>query len=469
MASIRTRELIRKLNDFTPGSPFARALESSPLPRLDHRALKAEVSRYQSDFERGEQRVLDGVLPVLAATPDSLASADDLRALARRADPLGTARTGNRFRLTGEEAEWIHDFVRKGRPAGKPWLSPDGLTLFQLHDDGYVRGYARDTGEQQWEVELGGPSGMREAPAMSADGKSLLVVNQKSLSGAGKLWRVDLERQELSWEQPLPAGAKLSGPFLSADGKVRVTEEGSSVLRTFEAATGQEAPALTLSAPVTQYTPPMLVSPDGKTLYLFEKAGAQTTVTLRAVDASTGEARWQFEMEALYHHARGLSPDGKTIYLGTNPPRALDARTGQLKWTGEKWTGILDRDHFTQELVESPDGKWLALPGNEALDLCDPSTGAVRRRIFPEDREASFTSASFTADGLAVVAHATDGSFLRVELASGGVTPLGPAKGPSDYAPYSNNFSIAPGERWAYVSDWDRSWAIELEPRERST
>jgi WD40 repeat protein len=456
--TIRASYLSRLLNAATPGSGFARELATAPDRRLDHGELRAAVDRYRSGFERGEQRVLDAVLPHLDS-PDLFGGGGLQPGFELGLQPQPSS---SRFRLTGKEVAWKRewDTYSGERPFGTPILSPDGRCLYQIHEDHTLRAHSREGGEELWRLKLESPNFMG-ATSISPDGKRLVVVARSPFddSPPGTLWVIDLEHQKIAWSLEAESGQQWGSVQLTRDGKLQLAQSKSAQLRTFELQSGAEAESIALPAIPTGDAP--LMGGADRSVVMIGHSPAEhwrSSQTHSATDTLTGETLWTRDEGTSYAYARCLSPDGETLYVGGNSLTAVGVRTGQVEWE------VPMRESLWKPLQASPDGLHLVTPGRE-LRIFDAGSGELVRTVKPEDPSAEFPWARFTADGQAVLARDSKGRFMRVAIDDGEVTLLGP-KDTTALSTFSCDHTLDPLEKWAYTCDTGKLWAVELTPRE---
>jgi WD40 repeat protein len=181
---------------------------------------------------------------------------------------------------------------------------------------------------------------------------------------------------------PLPPGAvarmgtiRLRGAServtFSPDGKQVISTDWLSI-RTWETATGKPLKRTPLQTTEAQGIPRFdecLLTADGKTLVAAAKD------TLYIWDAATGRERRRISEEKLFAHALAVSPDGRTLAVGTftrrpgNPIRLWDTKTGEAK------PPLRGHDEGIIALEFSPDGKTLASSSwDGTVRLWDPAT-----------------------------------------------------------------------------------------------
>jgi RNA polymerase sigma factor (sigma-70 family) len=118
-----------------------------------------------------------------------------------------------------------------------------------------------------------------------------------------------------------------------------------------------------------------------------------------------------------------VSPDGKILVTTSEYTlRAWSLETGKLLYQIKEEYGF--------HSVFSPDGKWLAVPGKEAVFLRDPATGRKLRRIPAEGalpRQADVLA--FSADGRQLAAGIGEGELLVFDTATGKQTARLDARG----------------------------------------
>ena len=140
------------------------------------------------------------------------------------------------------------------------------------------------------------------------------------------------------------------------------------------------------------------VSPYASTAVVWDldSAGEQVVVKVRAVDSASAVA---------------LSPDGSTVYLGTQHPpsvAAYSAANGRLRMQVDLPGGLLQ---------VSPDGRLLAVGAASDVVLLDASTGAEVRRL--RGHSEPVTALRFSGAGFWIAAGSRDRSTMVWDVGTG--------------------------------------------------
>ena len=139
------------------------------------------------------------------------------------------------------------------------------------------------------------------------------------------------------------------------------------------------------------------------------------TSTLQALDLSTGDTRWQIDLEDYLALGNLLSHDNNTVYL-SSPPIALDLITGDARWQA-----VLDDNQTLGGGALSPDGSLLfvcGIHGNQsALYALNTADGSIRWHA-PLPESMHFQS-SIKSDGTRLFIRSNDGNLLAVRADTG--------------------------------------------------
>ena len=251
-----------------------------------------------------------------------------------------------------------------------PSPSPAGAD----RDDDGAQGHlvAIDAGDQRplWpSVPL---EGVSRTGVTVLDGTAFVGVND------GTVTAIDLAEGTVAWQQPL--GAQLATPLAAADGLVFVGLQGDRdtqpVIVALDAATGEErwrheplAPSALVSA---------VSVGDGSAFAVF--TGLSETVVV-AVDLADGAERWNRRVGGTIDPSAPPVVGDGAIYVTdlAGHTRALDAATGEERWDFASNTLVL---RGAPILV----GSTLLVPAvNGEIDGIDVASGELVWRLAPDD------------------------------------------------------------------------------------
>ena len=217
---------------------------------------------------------------------------------------------------------------------GRLVAAGDGIVVAGTTDDrvrDQVTAYDAATGAQRWHSPVDGAltSGFAlDTPGAVAGGRAHVGLE-------GALRTLDVATGATLWEQPLPdlKTVTTAGPLVVCTGGVAT---GADTLVAFDAVTGQERWRRTTEQ---QYGP--VAAHDG-TLYVDAGHGAGLT----AMDAETGDTRWELDADGLPDAMIGTAPVvvGDTCYVAGTRIGGLDATpsfalfahavdTGEERWS----------------------------------------------------------------------------------------------------------------------------------------
>ncbi|MFE1442703.1 PQQ-binding-like beta-propeller repeat protein [Streptomyces sp. NPDC058739] len=153
---------------------------------------------------------------------------------------------------------------------------------------------------------------------------------------------------------------------------------------------------------------------------MFADTGAGAHNSLYAVDAETGQARWEFSVDRGTATSDPAVGDG-VVYLGTRPDgvlHAVDARTGKPRWEFSVGGGDISRPAVANGIVcvisSSDDGDF-------DLYMVDAETGRKRHEV-PLPDIGYGASSPRLSEGKAYVGNGNTGSSARpyvVDTATG--------------------------------------------------
>jgi YVTN family beta-propeller protein len=231
---------------------------------------------------------------------------------------------------------------------------------------------------------------------------------------------------------PLPLESRPWVITLSRDGGTLYAGLGSNQIAVIDTKTV----TVTRTIPTPQLPESIVVSPDGKTLYV----ALFTDSTLEALSAETGEVVQPPILMGSIPAWAAISPDGRKVYalnFLSGDVSVLDTETWKVDATVPIETGSNPITGTT-----TPDGSLLAVTnfGNGGVVLVDTKTNEVTHRFhidgrtvgvgFSPDGKRGYAtdlgSASFAADPVSLVLNASFGSVTTVP---GHVTVFDPVEG----------------------------------------
>jgi len=287
-----------------------------------------------------------------------------------------------------------------------------------------------------------------DALAISPNGRTLYVADENASAANGLVWPLSVA----TGSQGRPIG--VSGPpFVLAftpDGRLLFASDGD-VVTPIDVRTGAARRGIRTGIAPGPGSPPLLVSLDGRTLYIAEES------RIRRYDIAAH--RFGADIRADWPGAMLLSGDGKTLWFASADDKvvAVDLATGAV-------TARIRLKSGPVALVMAPDGRtlYVAVPG--AGDRRNPA------EIIPIDIATDATGPGIHVSDPEAMAIAPDGRTLYVlatpqgtngdgPTARGWVTPItlatrsaGPPIGVG-YAPTS--IVITPNGKTLYVANQD--------------
>ena len=219
-------------------------------------------------------------------------------------------------------------------------------------------GPATPGGREVWARTL--PHGTAVGEVLSPDGTKLFVTgnaNNKfetvaySTATGAQLWARAYRPGGFRYASAGAIGVSSGGAQVYVTGSIRRRSVGAArwAIVAYGAGTGR---LLWVSHPPGGYFGPLVVSPDGTTVYVAGSERASGHIGVIAYDAATGTMRWlrHYTKVPGYAVSIAVSPDGTTIYISgdvgagvahaiggaSDPPSilvlAFQAATGTLKW-----------------------------------------------------------------------------------------------------------------------------------------
>jgi RNA polymerase sigma factor (sigma-70 family) len=262
----------------------------------------------------------------------------------------------------------------------------------------------------RFEVPLSDLSG---PVALSADGKTLVVLRLNRSRGSFRLLRYDLASGKIQRELAGTAERTLA---LAPDGETFATAGDDKSLRLWDARTGTE---IRRCEGVKAQWDLLVFSPDGKVL---ASIGNPRQGKVQLWDTATGQALRSLDDQPVPIHSLRFSPDGKilaTAASGGKTIRLSDVSTGKV-------LRQLACDSEIAVLAFSPDGKTLAAGGmrmeeqlltRSAIYLWNLNTGRELRRL--PGHLFGVDTLTFSSDGASLVSGGI-GSALHVwDVATG--------------------------------------------------
>lgn len=242
--------------------------------------------------------------------------------------------------------------------------------------------------------------------ALSPDGKQLASASRRSNAEPGttiRLWDTTTGKLERTLEGHRKDVRSVA---FAPDGKVLASASDDNSIGLWEVATGKLR-----NGPFEDYTGPIAFPPDG-TVQVWGYGG------LSIVDPATGKRDRALEDSAGWCLA--LAPDGK-LALGA---KANADGSGLLQiWdvASGKTSRVLGRYNSQPDVAWfAPDGKLVAVGGDEGMRLWEVATGKLLQSLTPKGRPGNLTllisSPVFSPDGKILALATTDSVSSALDL-----------------------------------------------------
>ncbi len=284
-------------------------------------------------------------------------------------------------------------------PGAPLLLGKDTLYLASGQYDGSVTGYDPATGKETWRSHLG--KGYRQPQPIAVDEKQVYVIAEilqdDGSSKTNVIAALDSTTGRIAWKEQRDLGTVQNGIHAAVRGRHLVYTDFKKNLTVRDTATGGQV--WTQKTTKTNYGffavhEDLVIVPQGRNLQAFDLADgkrkwsleasefalfkepavledvlyiADSTRTLRAVDPRTGRLLWQSTAlaDAELQVPRQYVKVGDTLYGATDLDKnggviAMDAKTGDVRWTFNDGTG----DHHAW-LVASDGERVIALHGTQ--------------------------------------------------------------------------------------------------------
>jgi outer membrane protein assembly factor BamB len=332
-------------------------------------------------------------------------------------------------------------FSAQGSVSSSPALNPNGDTVFVGSDDKQVYAiYAIDTasGALRWKTVSDyyyspalSPDAARSSPVLSPDGTTVFVGSGKTdvivygidtrpcahLVSSWILYEM-CEKDGCLGTSTLGGSVSVS-PAISPDGATvfGVSVQGNvyAFIRSLFKETCNHCemgPKWKFATQGSVSSSPAL-SPDGATVFV-----GSDDKNLYAIDTASGSLRWKFATQNIVRSSPALSPDGATVFVGSDDKNlyAIDTGSGALRWK-----------FSTQNIVRSspalsPDGTTVFVGSyDKNLYSIDTASGALRWRFATQGQVRS--SPALSPDGTTVFVGSHD-SKLYALLVNGSLSPF---------------------------------------------
>jgi WD40 repeat protein len=344
--------------------------------------------------------------------------------------------------------------LRHGGPVPFVAFSPDGKVLVSSTGDGFFLLWEAATGKRLHRIpgQLSGTS----SAGFSKDGKTLLLVRDNRHLG---LWDVASGQER----RLALSTTNLQQAAISPDGKTVALLDADQSLRVWDVVANKERQRLLepLNARVTHqaFRPITLAfSADGAQLAVGGIQGQDFLIHLWEV--GSGRERPALKGPLSNLGCLAFSPDGKTVVVG-------DAGQGSVflldAASGKKLHQLAGQAGGSQPVARfSPDGKMLAVVNGVGIDLVDPATGQVLRRLACAGQ--GFACLAFSTDGKTLAVGGRDHLVHLWEVGTGKeLQPAEGARGPvavTIYSPDGLTVATAGGDHTVRL--WDPATGKQL-------
>lgn len=232
-------------------------------------------------------------------------------------------------------------------PAGPrltpPAVSPDGNKVF-FGDNNTLFAVDSSSGNKIWEKDL--HMNITASATVSPDGKTLYACDSHSSKASKEkkhpyestLFAIDPETGEKKWRYNLDSQNACS-PVAGQDGTVYVGDEGGTIY----AINGKTGKIIwkdrkSMEGPWDDFS--LVISPDGRTLYGTVEDSLKGGRTFALDIQKTQGKRLSKKPQTLWDnkgavvHSPALSPDGSTLYVGSDDKKlqALNTKDGTMLW-----------------------------------------------------------------------------------------------------------------------------------------
>jgi outer membrane protein assembly factor BamB len=267
-----------------------------------------------------------------------------------------------------------------------------------------------ETGESAWEVDRTyGPSA---TPAVAGDAEAAIVVyTQGSGVDDSSVMALDPRSGEGAWDEPVPLKA-VSRTGVTVEGQTAFLGDDRGNIYALRASSGELLWSVRL--PGRTLAP---LAADGETVVATVAGSDPDLPIVTALDAASGERRWQVEPEVFGTGATSGVIQEETFAVGL-PDRAVHAF--ELADGSSRWTG---RPFFS---LPSPFGGGAAYEGDFVFVFFGDSTGDVRRLdgssgeiVWDFPLNTAVLRSPPVVSGSAVVVGLRDGAIVALDGDSG--------------------------------------------------
>lgn len=278
-----------------------------------------------------------------------------------------------------------------------PAMSPDGGKVF-FGDNDTLFAVDSSSGDQVWGKKF--HMNITTAATLSPDGKTLYVCDSHSTAGKDHLYEstlfaIDPETGEDKWKCDL-GGQSACDPVTGRDGTVYVGDKGGTIY----AINGESGKILwkdrkNMDGPLGDAIS-LVISPDGRTLYGTAEDNLEGGRTFALDIHKTPGRRFLKKPKTLWEHqgavvhSPALSPDGSTLYVGSDDKklRAFNAKDGILRWEsptpGRAYSPAVSADGSMLYVVIGNDD---SNPGKEATMIAVSTGDGQVQSFFQKDFE----------------------------------------------------------------------------------
>lgn len=357
-------------------------------------------------------------------------------------------------------------------------VSPDGKTVYSSGDDGVIRGWDRETGEESRIIDhkLNGILGL----TCTADGRSLIfagydpeekyvvrllslagdrepivmsghrsdinavayssqprIIASSSRDGAVRIWDAETGAEVRSLK---PHPAEIVDLALSPNAEWGASAGRDGFVRVWSTQTGDERFVLQFS---DRHAFSVAFSHDGKRLAAGGGMTRDPGFLLKVWNAETGEQH--YERVGPFGGLR-FSPDDRYL-AGSNADLSVSVLNAQTGATIEQFR----IETLPQALTFADDGRTLVAAGADgSIHLWTIETGAKISFGAPREHPRAVIAARLAEDGSRLVSIGSDGSVVARDVATGGI--IGTIDETFQETHGFNVSDVSPDGRWAAVS-----------------